>query len=115
MGMKTGFARTCAGAQGRLQVLTPAEDCGIQHRIDHRKTRRRRSGQDRRGRVGRLRGHGPVVRHRGSLARDQASRESDRLSVGASPSQRRGVLTLRLRCFGVSRLPSVARLRPEQW
>jgi len=37
MGMKTGFARTCAGAQGRLQVLTPAEDCGIQHRIDHRK------------------------------------------------------------------------------
>ena len=106
MGMKTGFARTCAGAQGRLQVLTPAEDCGIQHRIDHRK-------------------RGVVVQVAKTVAvalaasvvtvlwlviavhwrSRPASRESDRALRRGKPSQRCGVLTLRSRCFGVSRLP----------
>ena len=115
MGMKTGFARTCAGAQGRLQVLTPAEDCGIQHRIDHRK----------RGVV--VQAKTVAVALAASVltllwlviavhwrSRPSISRIRPALRRG-KPSQRGGVLTLRSRCFGVSRLPSAARLRPEQW
>jgi hypothetical protein len=48
-------------------------------------------------------------------ARDQHLANPTVLSVGAGPSRHRGVLTLRSRCFGVSRLPSDAGLRPEQW
>jgi hypothetical protein len=48
-------------------------------------------------------------------ARDQHLANPTVLSVGARPSQHCGVLTLRSRCFGDSRLPSAARLRPEQW
>jgi hypothetical protein len=48
-------------------------------------------------------------------ARDQHLANPAVLSVGARPSQHCGVLTLRSRCFGVSRLPCAARLRPEQW
>ena len=47
-------------------------------------------------------------------ARDQHLANPTVLS-GARPSQHWGVLTLHSRCFGVSRLPSAARLRPEQW
>ena len=104
-----GSARTATGADALR---------GLWHPAPHRppETRRRRSGQDRRGRVGRLRGHGPVVRHRGSLALATKHLANPTvLSVGARPSQHCGVLTLRSRCFGVSRYPSAARLRPEQW
>ncbi len=48
-------------------------------------------------------------------ARDQQLANPTVLSVGARPSQHSGVLTLRSRCFGVSRYPSAARLRPERW
>jgi len=48
-------------------------------------------------------------------ARDQHLANPTVLSIGARPSHLCGVLTLRSRCFGVSRLPSAARLRPELW
>ena len=50
----------------------------IQHRIAPPQTRRRRSGRDRGGRVGCLRGHAPVARHRVHWRSRPASRESDR-------------------------------------
>jgi hypothetical protein len=48
-------------------------------------------------------------------ARDQHLANLTVLSAGERPSQHCRVLTLRSRCFGVSRLPRATRLRPEQW
>ncbi len=53
-------ARTATGAD----VLPEEPWQKIQHRIAHRKRGVRRSGRDRGGRVGRLRAHAPVARHR---------------------------------------------------
>ena len=104
-------ARTATGADVLL------EDCG-EDPAPHRppETRRRRSGRDRRGRVGRppwSRSCGSSSRFTG--ARDQHLANPTVLSVGQDRSHHCGVLTLRSRCFGVSRLSSAARLRPEQW
>lgn len=72
-----------------------------------------------RSRPSRSRWPPPWSRSCGSSSRFTGSRPSiSRIRPAlrrGKPSQRCGVLTLRSRCFGVSRLPSAARLRPEQW
>ena len=87
MGLKTGFARTCAGAQGRLQTVAVALATSVVTLL------------------------WLVIAFTG--ARDQHLANPTALSIGARPSQHCGVLTLRSRCFGVSRLHGAARLRPE--